>query len=117
MSLSDEQRQDLLNWAKPHSAIVGIWLFGSRARGDHRPDSDFDIALELAPKKGNHDWALGDYFFEWEKWKSQIKHALSAEVSLVAFRDDLEGKFDPRIGGLLIWSREKAAGSTSVPAA
>jgi predicted nucleotidyltransferase len=24
-----------------------VWLFGSRARGDHRPDSDWDIVVEL----------------------------------------------------------------------
>ena len=25
-----------------------IWLFGSRARGDHRPDSDWDLLAVLA---------------------------------------------------------------------
>lgn len=24
---------------------VSIWLFGSRARGDHKPDSDFDLLV------------------------------------------------------------------------
>jgi uncharacterized protein len=26
-----------------------IWLFGSRARGDHRPDSDFDLVIVAKP--------------------------------------------------------------------
>jgi len=26
-----------------------IWLFGSRARGDHRPDSDFDLLVVAQP--------------------------------------------------------------------
>lgn len=26
-----------------------IWLFGSRARGDHRPDSDFDLLVLVRP--------------------------------------------------------------------
>jgi predicted nucleotidyltransferase len=30
-----------------------IWLFGSRARGDHRPDSDFDL---LAVAKPGQAW-------------------------------------------------------------
>ena len=34
-----------------------IWLFGSRARGNHRPDSDFDI---LVVSKPGQAWA-GDY--------------------------------------------------------
>ena len=31
---------------------MGIYLFGSRARGDHRPDSDADIAIVLS----DGDW-------------------------------------------------------------
>ncbi len=27
------------------AAPRAIWLFGSRARGDHRPDSDWDLAV------------------------------------------------------------------------
>ena len=27
---------------------IDIWLFGSRARGDHRPDSDWDVLVVLA---------------------------------------------------------------------
>ena len=29
------------------SRLVGLYLFGSRARGDHRPDSDVDLAVIL----------------------------------------------------------------------
>lgn len=32
-------------------------LFGSRARGDHRPDSDIDIMVEIAP--GTHIGVFG----------------------------------------------------------
>lgn len=27
--------------------LVGVWLFGSRARGDHDPDSDIDVLIVL----------------------------------------------------------------------
>ena len=33
-------------------APESIWLFGSRARGDHRPDSDFDILVVLPDELG-----------------------------------------------------------------
>ena len=33
--------------------LRGLYLFGSRARGDHRPDSDADVAAVLA----DGDWA------------------------------------------------------------
>ncbi len=27
-----------------------LWLFGSRARGDHRDDSDLDVLIDVAPE-------------------------------------------------------------------
>lgn len=38
----------IVRLAAHDSEIVAVHLFGSRARGDHRPDSDADIALETA---------------------------------------------------------------------
>jgi predicted nucleotidyltransferase len=32
---------------------IEIWLFGSRAEGTHRPDSDFDLFLVTAPEDGD----------------------------------------------------------------
>ncbi len=37
--------------------VKGIYLFGSRARGDHTPDSDADIAVVLADAGGWDFWA------------------------------------------------------------
>ena len=37
----------------PSYDIAGVILFGSRARGDHRPDSDVDLALLLRGQKSN----------------------------------------------------------------
>jgi predicted nucleotidyltransferase len=32
---------------------IEIWLFGSRAQGTHRPDSDFDLFVVTAPEDGD----------------------------------------------------------------
>lgn len=32
---------------------IEIWLFGSRAEGIHRPDSDFDLLVVTAPEDGD----------------------------------------------------------------
>ncbi|MDN4982293.1 nucleotidyltransferase domain-containing protein [Bradyrhizobium sp. WYCCWR 13022] len=93
----------LSKWAAQKPAIVAVWLFGSRARGDHRPDSDYDIALELAARRGKNDWAFTEYFFDGDTWKVEIRNLLQSDLSLVCFREDLDCKFDPRV--LMIWRR------------
>lgn len=35
------------------SRLVGIYLFGSKARRDHRPDSDADLAVVLTSFRGS----------------------------------------------------------------
>ena len=30
--------------------VVGLYLYGSRARGDHRPDSDYDVFVVLGER-------------------------------------------------------------------
>ncbi|MBY0331199.1 MAG: nucleotidyltransferase domain-containing protein [Acetobacteraceae bacterium] len=35
--------------AAPPGAIAAVRVFGSRARGESGPDSDLDVAVELAP--------------------------------------------------------------------
>jgi uncharacterized protein len=39
--------QPLLAKAREQLAVEEFWLFGSRARGDHRPDSDWDVLAVL----------------------------------------------------------------------
>lgn len=102
----DEAIKDkLCRWAASNDATFSLWLFGSRAKGTARPESDYDIAIEVMPKKGDHDWSFGDYVFLYEEWKKEIKAIVQGEASLVAFRDDLERRFDPRENGIKLWSR------------
>jgi predicted nucleotidyltransferase len=37
----------LADWIAPAPNIPAVYLFGSRVRGDHRPDSDVDVRLLL----------------------------------------------------------------------
>lgn len=37
----------LADWIEPAPNIPAVYLFGSRVRGDHRPDSDVDVRLFL----------------------------------------------------------------------
>lgn len=45
---------EMLKELRPDLAAEGVThlaIFGSRARGDHRPDSDVDILIEVDPSK------------------------------------------------------------------
>jgi predicted nucleotidyltransferase len=37
----------LAEWINPAPGIPAVYLFGSRVRGDHRPNSDVDVRLYL----------------------------------------------------------------------
>ena len=37
----------LADWIEPAPGIPAIYLFGSRVRGDHQPDSDVDLRIYL----------------------------------------------------------------------
>jgi len=104
--IDNEIAQLLAEWAAGTDAVASFWLFGSRAKGTARADSDYDLAIELRPKIKDHDWAFGDYTFELDKWKAAIRDIVGGVVSLVGFRDDLPRPFDPRIGGICLWRRE-----------
>ena len=54
--ISEEQQSAVAQIAADHPDIRGLILFGSRARCDHRPDSDWDVvAVGLAPRGERRD--------------------------------------------------------------
>lgn len=52
---TEEAVRRFLNLIGRHYAMAGAILYGSRARGTHRPDSDADVAVLL---KGDHQRVL-----------------------------------------------------------
>ena len=52
--------QEFLRQVSARVPVAGAWLFGSRARGDNRQDSDADVALLLpgSPVSENEFWDL-----------------------------------------------------------
>lgn len=56
-----------------------VYLFGSRARGDFRPDSDFDFYIKKGKIRGY--FALGGFFEE-------MKEAVQADIDMVSLEEE-----------------------------
>ncbi|MHB2166070.1 nucleotidyltransferase domain-containing protein [Alsobacter sp. R-9] len=57
------------DWIAPAPGVDGVYLFGSRVRGDHRPDSDVDIRLFV------ERWGGDDATADWWERVNEIRYA------------------------------------------
>ena len=79
--LSTEDRARIVTWAQRHPEIRAVYLYGSRARETHRPDSDIDLAIVLKPEPGDTD-AFTTSIFWMANWKRSPDLHLSHPVDL-----------------------------------
>lgn len=68
-------------WAAKHSEIARVIVYGSRARGDYRPESDLDVAVELsATSQGEEPFVI--WISEASKWTSELSPSLPWPLDL-----------------------------------
>jgi predicted nucleotidyltransferase len=105
MDMLDEWVHGLRAWASANGNVHELWLFGSRADGSARPESDVDIAIALIPPVDDHNWALGNYFVLRSEWQRQLEAIVGRHVSLEAILPDT---FDAvvRRTWVLLWARD-----------
>jgi predicted nucleotidyltransferase len=60
--------QVLAKWAVGKPTIKALYVFGSYARGQARPDSDLDLAFEFI----NVDAPLSELIEKAESWKAEL---------------------------------------------
>lgn len=77
----DELSEIVGQVARRHN-ITAVYLFGSRARGDNRRDSDYDMIVETAP-----GFRLFDLFAFQDDLETILKHEVDA-MTVGALRDD-----------------------------
>ncbi|NNE56606.1 MAG: nucleotidyltransferase domain-containing protein [Hellea sp.] len=68
MDLTKEHVNQIIEWAKRHTEIKQIFLFGSRARGESQAKSDIDLAVVMNTDKGP-DFA----YSMWSNWHRKYK--------------------------------------------
>src|SRR5207253_8872198 len=70
----------LVSWASNKPQIAEVWLFGSRARGDNRDDSDLDVAVVMA---GN---SKGTRYGNWvalaSRWERELEPLFPVAIDL-----------------------------------
>ena len=79
MNVSPDDLLKIRDWAARHPKIEKVFLYGSRARGDNREDSDIDLAIWMSYS----DWFFWHIDFE----KAPDLH-LSHQVDLQWYMPD-----------------------------
>ncbi len=77
----DKIRDKVTSWAESHLEVKRVFLFGSRARGDSKSDSDVDLAVEVVGIEGEN--ADTRYFFNKDAWKDELESALERPINIV----------------------------------
>lgn len=118
MDMREEWLRGLRSWASGNDSVRELWLFGSRAQGRSRRDSDVDLALALMPPRGkNDDPAFGNYVALKSEWKRQLEEIVGRHVSLEPIVPDMPGPdWDAMVRGfgVRLWSRV-ASSSNPMP--
>lgn len=95
----------IADWAAGEKWIAAVYIFGSRAKGTNRPDSDLDLAVELTVIEESE--VDGIYIDEARKWREALKPLSPWPVDL----DLYHPKSAPNVhtyvaeGGRQIWRR------------
>lgn len=76
MDLTDNQVRAITNWAAEERVIEEVRLFGSRAKGYARPDSDVDLAVTADE---------GHYVALAAAWEERLTAQLGLEVRVRDF--------------------------------
>jgi len=84
-----ELDREIAKWAASKPIIKRVFIFGSRARGDHRPDSDLDVAVELDSTEfegADESGGLATWMFESPGWKQELQRLSPYAVQLERYR-------------------------------
>lgn len=74
-------------WAEANQFVTRIWFFGSRVRGDHRPDSDLDVAVEHQAGPGDAS-VLATAIAGPEEWLSELQPQVEVRLDLQSYLGD-----------------------------
>ena len=80
--IHQEDQLVLVAWASSKKFVKRMWLFGSRARGDHHENSDLDVAIDIdrvLPMDGS---PRVSFQFGHESWEKYLQHRMIGRLHL-----------------------------------
>jgi len=85
VNLTDDQVDKIQEWAAQTRYVKEVRLFGSRAKGSARPDSDIDLAITVG---GSDDGVVrGNYFAVGPEWQRQLSDLLGLNAHVGCYND------------------------------
>lgn len=100
--IPDQLVQRFCEWATAHGQFRELWLFGSRAKGTHRPDSDIDLAIVFVDPQA----ALGNYRALGDRWQNELRKLANHKVDLQGIVPETPGWTEVMTTGIRLWVRE-----------
>ncbi|WIV99657.1 nucleotidyltransferase family protein [Kinneretia aquatilis] len=104
---------EIAAWAAEKPLVKRVWIFGSRARGDHRPDSDLDVAVELdmsAIQGADDSGGSATWIFEAGSWGPELEAVLGLPVDLEQYQHGVTTVIQTGLDRSSVLVYEKSAG-------
>ncbi len=103
--ISPEWCDAIRSWAAAIPSIDRVSLYGSRARGTPRPDSDLDLAVYVRAPDGEH---LAEWIKNRQRWQQELSTRLGIKVDLEFANEEAEYVVAPAVAreGITIFQRQ-----------
>lgn len=87
----------LAEWAERKPLVKRVFIFGSRVRGDHKADSDIDIAVELDAveyQRSDESGGLDTWIHAKQRWKEELQTLIPNKVQLELWSQNMTPTID-----------------------
>ena len=110
VDLSDAQIALIAAWARDAPGVTACYLFGSRAKGTSRPDSDVDLAVEVETVPGlTNKNSFDQQWLDYTSTLTDLDEDIGLRTELLRLSNE-NPKVAAAVGehGILIYRRDRS---------